>query len=97
MNKRHDDNSVAKIFGVGCLLVAGALLSLSACNNAKTVQTKVNPFEFVCYTDDKLSERHVGVVKHAGYIQGLHVLTYAEGGTVYYVQQRGEACGTEKL
>lgn len=52
--------------------------------------------EFVCYTDDALSERHVGVSR-AYRSNGAWVITYKEGQTVVYLQNRGEACTVEPI
>lgn len=59
---------------------------------------KVTSYEFVCYNDGVLTERHVGV---SGYIvvnSGRYEIRYADSEeSVYYMQKPGETCGLEAV
>lgn len=53
--------------------------------------------EFVCYTHDKLTERHVGVAKASFTALGVVRITYVEGNSVYYMPRSGESCAVEEV
>lgn len=74
------------------LLLVG-LVALAAC--AKQAPAKVER-EFVCYTDGKLTERHVGV--EGAYVSEDRVrINYTDGPPAFYWPEHGETCMVEEL
>jgi hypothetical protein len=78
-------------FVVGCLGM-GAYQSYTDVHGDGTEK------EFVCYTHDKLTERHVGVASahHSERSDNFHIY-YVEGNSVYYTPKPGESCAVEEI
>lgn len=54
--------------------------------------------EFVCYTDGKLTERHVEVRRIVSVRRAIQIdVIYTNGARASYYPQRGEACGFEEI
>lgn len=78
-------------------LIIIACLALTACDGYPPGE-----YEFVCYTLDKLTERHVGVHPtrtHSSNLNDVWHVVYVDagGGAKRYKQRPGESCGVEQV
>lgn len=75
-----------------------SLLTLAAVVAACTYKAPpVVEKEFVCYTDGKLTERHVGVQEAYRSYDGTISIQYVEGDRASYWPERGETCMVEEI
>lgn len=78
----------------------GVLLIGVAFFTAMAVAVLLTPgeYEFVCYTQDKLTERHVGVRPFWTYRSAdTFQVSYVDGPGKSYKQRPGESCGVERV
>lgn len=81
---------------IAITLIAGMIVWINYQDSARR-KTDALEKEFVCYTDGKLVERHVGL--HSAYLadQNIWRLTYVEGQQGFYLQASGETCQIEVI
>lgn len=75
------------------ITIATVALGASACAQAPAPGAAR---EFICVSDDKLTERHVGVLRaRPSRHRPAWQILYTDGAVAQYLQQPGESCGTQ--
>lgn len=85
----------------GVVLIGVAFFVAFAIGACKPEAASVpHEYEFVCYTQDKLTERHVGVEPLGTYcpnVGDVCQVAYVDGPGKRYRQRPGESCGVEQV